>query len=122
MPAVAMPPQRTRGADSGPTGRLGYVRRVVQIHFLPSEKSISVPEGTTLLEAARRAGLPIASACSAGGLCARCGLEIVEGLDSLADESPEEREAKRRNRVDPRLRLACRVGATHGLVVTASYW
>lgn len=81
-----------------------------------------MPDGTTLLEAARRAGLPVASACGAGGLCARCGLEIVEGLDSLPGESPLEREAKARNRIDPRLRLACQVHPTSDLVVTAPYW
>ena len=48
------------------------------VRFLPSEREIRVPAGTSLLEAARRAGLPVASACGADGICARCGLDILE--------------------------------------------
>ena len=40
-----------------------------------------------LLEAARDVGLPVASACGADGICGRCGLEIVEGAQTLAAPS-----------------------------------
>ena len=78
--------------------------------------------GTTLLEAARRAGLPVASACGAEGLCARCGMAVLQGGGSLSDESAEEAGAKERNRIDPRQRLSCQVAVEADLEVTASYW
>jgi ferredoxin len=93
-----------------------------RVRFLPSNRSVRVASGTTLIDAVRRASLPIASACGADGLCARCGLEIVEGGEALEPESEEERAAKRRNRIDPSLRLACRVRVTDDLVVAAAYW
>lgn len=93
-----------------------------EIRFLPSEKTARVPAGTVLLDAARDAGLPVASACGASGLCARCGLRILAGADTVAPETSEERDAKRRNRVEPTLRLACRVRVEDDLVVTAPYW
>ena len=71
---------------------------------------------------AHRAGLPIASACGAGGLCGRCGLEILEGADALGAESESEQRSKRRNRVDPAERLACRVILSADARVRASYW
>ena len=92
------------------------------VRFLPSEREIRVPAGTNLLEATRLAELPIASACGAGGLCARCGLEILQGADWLPTESPTEARAKHANRVDDRLRLACRIELQGDLVVTATYW
>jgi ferredoxin len=94
----------------------------VQVRFSPGGRALRVPQGTTLLEAARRAGLPIASACGADGLCARCGLRILAGAESLPPESTAERDAKRRNRVEPDLRLACRVAPRSDVEVTASYW
>ena len=92
------------------------------IRFVPSGQSVRVPGGTTLAEAAREAGLPIATPCRESGLCARCGLEILEGGEGVAKESSDEREAKRRNRVATHLRLACRLELAGDLVVTAPYW
>jgi ferredoxin len=94
----------------------------VTVRFEPSGREVRVLRGTTLLEAARSAGLPLASACGADGLCARCGLEILDGAAALDIESEDERRSKRRNRVDPRQRLACRVILSADARVRASYW
>jgi len=93
-----------------------------RVRFLPSGRSVELASGATLLDAARQAGLPIAGACSADGLCGRCGLVIVDGADSLPPESEREQRAKRRNRVEGGLRLACCVVPSTDLVVTAHYW
>ena len=85
-------------------------------------RSARVPAGASLLEAAREVGLPMANACGADGLCARCGVRILEGGEALPPETPREREVKRRNRIDPELRLACRVSLAGDLVVSAPYW
>lgn len=89
---------------------------------MPSEREIRVPAGTSLLEAARRAGLPVASACGADGICGRCGLDILEGAEGLPAESEQETDIKSANRVDEDLRLACRIRLECDLVVTARYW
>ena len=92
------------------------------VQFEPQGCRVQVPAGTTLLEAARRAELPLASACGESGVCGRCGLEILEGAGSLADPSWRERDTKARNRVDSDLRLACLSEVWGDLVVTARYW
>ena len=94
----------------------------VRVDFLPAGRSVRVAPGTTLLEATRRAGLPLASACGADGICARCGVIVVAGAEHLAPESSREREIKERQRIDPRQRLACRVGLSRDLTVTTPYW
>lgn len=94
-----------------------------EIRFLPSDQSIEIKaEEMTLLEVTRQVGLPIASACGENGACARCGLEIVEGVSNLASETVRERVIKERNRIDPELRLACRVRPRGDLTVRARYW
>jgi adenylate cyclase len=94
-----------------------------EIRFLPSDRSIEIPvDSMTLLEATREVGLPIASACGENGACARCGLQIVEGSTNLARETEREKLIKERNRIDPELRLACRVRPLGDLTVRASYW
>jgi ferredoxin len=109
----------------------------VEVRFQPSEARLRVDslqveplrvdplrvqQGTTLLEAARRVGLPMASACGADGICGRCGVRVLSGAEALSAESANEAEVKRRNRIDPDLRLACRAGVHGPVTVSASYW
>ena len=96
-----------------------FVRRVAGEHVT---LTTHVADGTTLIEAARAAGLPIASACSGIALCARCGLEILAGAGALDPEREDERRQKRRNRVPAEQRLACRAGVHGEVTATAGYW
>ena len=74
------------------------------VRFEPSGESVRVPHGTSLLEAARRAGLPVASACDRHAACGRCGLRVLAGAPRVERESARETELKVRNRVDAELR------------------
>jgi ferredoxin len=99
------------------------LRMRARLRFLPSGRCLSVPAGTTLDAAVRQAGLPMASACGADGICGRCGVQVLRGEDRLPGETPAERDAKQRNRVAPELRLACRVALPPGeFEITALYW
>ncbi|MGH0035993.1 MAG: 2Fe-2S iron-sulfur cluster-binding protein [Myxococcota bacterium] len=119
----AAPTQGDTGAAGSGGVCSGYVGRVEhEVRFEPSGREIRVPAGTSLLEAARAAGLPVASACGADGICGRCGLAILAGGERLAPESEAEARVKRANRIDPELRLACRIDLASNLVVTAPYW
>ena len=53
------------------------------ITFQPSGKTIEVPKGTELLDAARNAGIDIESPCGGKGTCGKCVVRIVSGrIDS----------------------------------------
>ena len=94
----------------------------VEVRFQPSGKSLRVVRGTTLLEAARSAGLPMASACDADGVCGRCAVELREGAENVSAETPAETRVMRDNRIAVGLRLACRAHVAGPVEVTASYW
>jgi ferredoxin len=51
-----------------------------------------------------------------------CGLEIVEGGETLPPEPDEEAHIKELNRVDEKLRLSCHLEIVGDLVVRAEYW
>jgi ferredoxin len=93
-----------------------------QVRFQPSGRTVRVVTGSSLLEAARRAGLPIASGCRGERLCGRCGVQVLGDERALAPEGEPERRAKRRNRTPAAQRLACCVAVPCDLTVTASYW
>ena len=81
-----------------------------------------VADGTTLWDAAKAVGLPVASACSGSALCARCGFEILEGADALSAEDPDERRAKERNQLPEHQRLSCQVHVHGDVLATTGYW
>jgi len=85
-------------------------------------REVRVEPGTTLLAAAVQAGLPIAQACGSDGLCARCGVVVLEGGAALSTEEPAERDTKRRNRIDAGERLACQARISGPVLATARYW
>jgi len=94
----------------------------VRVRFAPSGRCVVVAAGTTLLAAARRAGLPLASACDGDGLCGRCGVTPLAGAGALSPEDAAEARARRRNRGAPGERLACRATVSSDVFVTAGYW
>ena len=94
----------------------------VRVRFEPSGREIRVRPGTALLAAARQAGLPVGSSCDGDGICAACGLRILEGAPNLTRERPLETKAKADNGIDAALRLSCLARVTGDVVVTADYW
>lgn len=95
---------------------------MVVVIFEPSGRRVEMPAGSTLLDAARAAELPIARACGADGICGRCALHVLAGAARLARESDAEVAVRRRNRIEDGARLACRTRVRGDVVVTASYW
>lgn len=95
---------------------------LITITFQPSGKKIEVPKGTLLFDAALRAGLPVASSCSAEFVCGRCHMEILEGREGLSDQRDSERKLLLRQGKPEGDRISC-VTRVHGdCVVTTSYW
>lgn len=70
--APAPPPAAPDGEAAGAVGTAPVVR------FARSGKEVSCPPGTTVLEAARRAGVPLPSSC-AEGLCGTCTSTLLSG-------------------------------------------
>jgi uncharacterized 2Fe-2S/4Fe-4S cluster protein (DUF4445 family) len=54
----------------------------VQIQFQPLGKRVAVPVGRDLLEAAREAGIDLASACGGEGNCGQCRVIVLNGKTS----------------------------------------
>lgn len=50
-----------------------------QVTFIPDQLTVEVPSGTTLLDAARRAGISMKSSCGGQGTCGRCLVKVDGG-------------------------------------------
>jgi len=58
-----------------------------KVEFLPSRKSVIVPEGTLLIDAAAKTGITINAPCGGQGRCGRCLVKVEKGQVSN-NESP----------------------------------
>ena len=58
------------------------------VAFSPSGKRGRFAEGMSVLEAARKLGVDLDSVCGGRGICGRCRVDIVEGMDQSAALSP----------------------------------
>ena len=50
-----------------------------RVLFLPGSHTVTVPEGTRLLDAAFQAGAAVESPCGGRGICQKCRMEVLEG-------------------------------------------
>ncbi len=76
------------------------------IDFEPVGRRGAVPEGTTLLDAARSLGVDLASVCGGAGTCGRCKVQVIAGEVSHAGGSS--RRGLSQAEIDRGYVLACR--------------
>ena len=107
---------------SGPVSESDTASARIAIRFQPVGRIIHVDPGTTLFDAAKSLGLPVASACDAEGACGACGFEILEGQEALSAVTAPERETLKANRVPRTHRLSCLARITGPVTARASYW
>lgn len=85
----------------------------VPVTFAPAGVTVWVPCGSTVLAAARAAGVIIAAPCGGRGVCGSCGVHIVDGL--LAP--PDDTERLGLSRAPEGMRLACRARVDSAVTV-----
>ncbi|MCL4078920.1 2Fe-2S iron-sulfur cluster binding domain-containing protein [Coriobacteriia bacterium Es71-Z0120] len=83
-----------------------------RVRFEPYGIEVTVSPGTTVLEAARKAGIAIAAQCGARGTCGQCAVRILEGQPAAI------RQALGRAAALPKgMALACLAEVADGLAV-----
>ena len=86
-------------------------RNRILVSYLQGSK-VSIPRGTTLLEASLIANIPHAHVCGGRGRCSTCRVEVIDGLETLPTPSADESNLLKRVRVGRNVRLACQTRPT----------
>jgi class 3 adenylate cyclase/nitrite reductase/ring-hydroxylating ferredoxin subunit len=82
------------------------------LRSLPDNITIDCTAGESVLEAARRAHLPIAHACGGKAKCSTCRIWILEGADACPAKGALEQELTGRLSLSDDIRLACQLRPT----------
>ena len=81
---------------------------LVQISY-PRGRRVTVPKGTSVLDASQQNGISHASVCGGRGRCSTCRVRIGRGADTLPAASAEESRVLERIGAAANVRLACQV-------------
>ncbi|MEO1197742.1 MAG: ASKHA domain-containing protein [Pseudomonadota bacterium] len=98
------------------------------VFFAPSGKRGEFPEGTSLLEAARKLGVDLDSVCGGRGICGRCQISVTDGanaklgITSAQDHvtswnAVEERYVSKRGALKDGRRLGCQACVQGDVIV-----
>jgi class 3 adenylate cyclase/nitrite reductase/ring-hydroxylating ferredoxin subunit len=82
------------------------------LRSLPDNRALECGAGESVLEAARRAHLPIAHACGGKAKCSTCRVWILEGAEACPEPGEVERSLTERLRLGDNVRLACQLRPT----------
>jgi len=89
---------------------------MAKVEFQPLGRRTEVPTGTTLLAAARSAGVELVSVCGGLGLCGTCRVLLTAG--QLSPPSAVERELLSPAELSDGTRLACQAAVTGDVAVS----
>lgn len=92
------------------------------VEFVPLGLQAEAHRDETLLDAARRASAPVGNACGGTGICGRCLVRPLRGLENLAPLTAAERALEREGRLPEGFRLACQAIVRGPCAVTTTYW
>ena len=61
-----------------------------KVRFVKENLEVEVPDGTSILEAARKAGAPEGDRCGGVCACSTCHVYVVKGFDTTSEIEDEE--------------------------------
>jgi len=88
----------------------------------PLARTIEVRDGETLLEAALREHVPLASSCGGKAVCGDCIVRIHAGEAAVAAPDGDELAWRARRGVTDKVRLACCLRPGAPMEVSTTYW
>jgi uncharacterized 2Fe-2S/4Fe-4S cluster protein (DUF4445 family) len=86
----------------------------ITVRFKPSNQKVTVEPGTSILSAARNAGIRLESDCGGMGRCGKCKVVVRSGVTPLG---PKERDFLTPREIKENVRLACQALATSATTV-----
>lgn len=91
--------------------------KMFEVDFQPVGKKIQVRSGTTLLDAGRRAGVPIRTRCGGRAACLMCKVTLERNHPGVTPPTLNERR-KLGSDLERGMRLACQTRVAGDLTVT----
>lgn len=86
------------------------------------QKKITVDVPANLMKALLDAQVPVASSCGGDGVCGKCKIEIISGVDHLSSPNETEIFLREKNNLPSGVRISCQTWVEGDVEVDAGYW
>lgn len=80
---------------------------MLQIHYLPDQRTVDAGQAFTLLDVSLEAGIPHTHVCGGNARCSTCRVLILEGQEHCAPRTSAEQSLAKQLQFDLNVRLAC---------------
>lgn len=94
----------------------------MRVTFVPLDRVAEARPNETVLDAARRAAVPVGNSCGGVGVCARCRVRVVAGAENLSPPTTIELRVGGTRGFAADERMACQAAVRGDCAVTTSYW
>src|SRR5436309_10548336 len=94
----------------------------MRVTFIALCRAAEAMTNETVLDAARRADVPIGNSCGSVGVCGRCCVRVLAGAENLSAPTMIELRVSAQRGFAADERLACQAVVIGDVEVTTSYW
>jgi 2Fe-2S ferredoxin len=95
---------------------------MVEISFVKSKRVIMVLPGSNLMAVLLANGIPVASSCRGDGVCAKCRIEVVSGIEHLSPANGLEQFLHERYCLADCVRISCQTTVHGPVTIDTTYW
>lgn len=76
----------------------------------------------SLMKALLAHQVPVASSCNGDGICGKCKVEVIAGMENLTPPTEAEQMLKNKFRLDSHTRISCQCKAYGDVSLRTTYW
>lgn len=92
------------------------------VTFTPLGREAAAKDDESVLDVARRAGVPLGNSCGGVGVCARCRVRVLSGAENLTPPTAIELRFGSARGFAEDERMACQSVVQGECAVTTTYW
>ena len=96
--------------------------RSKNVTFTPLGRTAEAKPDESVLDVARRAGVPLGNSCGGVGVCARCRVRVLAGSENLTPPTAVEARFSAARGFDDDERMGCQAVVKGDVEVTTPYW
>lgn len=89
---------------------------------IPGRAKIHCKKFSNLMDVLIKSGLPVARACDREGICGKCGVHVLKGVENLPAITALEEKSLNKENLAEDVRLTCLVSVLGPVSVKADYW
>ncbi len=93
-----------------------------RISFVKNKAALDVSSGVNLMQALLQADIPVASSCHGDGICCKCVVTVLKGLENLSLRNETEIELSERNPLADTQRVSCQTQVLGDIEIDTGYW